>query len=184
MNQEHPTGTERKSLNYECGWKSGDIGGLAWKDLGHCFRVADPLPCDLVPTPLATWRCLLVRQNQAIPFEPKIAVLIGSYVVRPRAHLRSMNYSVLFLTHLIGAAIGEERVIRAEFLRICRFFRVYPVRVIRIGERHAHMTCRVVHEVANWVRAILRIRLECSIAPECPSRNQPPSPDEPVTRNA
>jgi len=29
MNQEHPTGTERKSLNYECGWKGGDIGALA-----------------------------------------------------------------------------------------------------------------------------------------------------------
>jgi hypothetical protein len=24
MNREHPTGTERKSLNYECGWKGGD----------------------------------------------------------------------------------------------------------------------------------------------------------------
>jgi len=29
MNREHPTGTERKSLNYECGWKGGDRGGLA-----------------------------------------------------------------------------------------------------------------------------------------------------------
>jgi|SRR6516164_1774590 hypothetical protein len=28
MNREHPTGTERKSLNYECGWKGGDRGGL------------------------------------------------------------------------------------------------------------------------------------------------------------
>ena len=25
----HLTGTERKSLNYECGWKGGDRGGLA-----------------------------------------------------------------------------------------------------------------------------------------------------------
>jgi len=37
MNREHPTGTERKSLNYECGWKGGDRGGLAerkkWKKL-------------------------------------------------------------------------------------------------------------------------------------------------------
>ena len=29
MNREHPTGTERKSLTYECGWKGGDRGGLA-----------------------------------------------------------------------------------------------------------------------------------------------------------
>ena len=29
MNREHPTGTERKSLNYECGWNGGDRGGLA-----------------------------------------------------------------------------------------------------------------------------------------------------------
>jgi hypothetical protein len=29
MNREHPTGTERKSLTQECGWKGGDIGGLA-----------------------------------------------------------------------------------------------------------------------------------------------------------
>jgi hypothetical protein len=34
MNQEHPTGTERKSLNYECGWKGGDIGGLAERKKG------------------------------------------------------------------------------------------------------------------------------------------------------
>jgi len=27
--REHPTGTERKSLNYECGGKGGDRGGLA-----------------------------------------------------------------------------------------------------------------------------------------------------------
>src|SRR5262249_11146550 len=60
---------------------------------------------------------------------------------------------------------------------------VYPVRVIWIGERHAHMTCGVVHEVANWVRAILRIRLECSIAVECPGRNQLPSPHQWGTRN-
>ena len=37
MNREHPTGTERKSLYYECGWKGGDRGGLAerekWKNL-------------------------------------------------------------------------------------------------------------------------------------------------------
>jgi hypothetical protein len=24
MNREHPTGTERKSLHFECGWKGGD----------------------------------------------------------------------------------------------------------------------------------------------------------------
>ena len=29
MNREHPTGTERKSLTQECGWKGGDRGGLA-----------------------------------------------------------------------------------------------------------------------------------------------------------
>jgi len=29
LNQEHPTGTERKSLTQECGWKGGDRGGLA-----------------------------------------------------------------------------------------------------------------------------------------------------------
>ena len=29
LKREHPTGTERKSLNYECGWKGGDRGGLA-----------------------------------------------------------------------------------------------------------------------------------------------------------
>jgi hypothetical protein len=29
MNREHPTCTERKSLNYECGWKGGNRGGLA-----------------------------------------------------------------------------------------------------------------------------------------------------------
>jgi len=34
MNQEHPTGTERKSLNYECGWKGGDIGGLTERKKG------------------------------------------------------------------------------------------------------------------------------------------------------
>jgi len=28
MNREHPTGTERKSLTQECGWKGGDRGGL------------------------------------------------------------------------------------------------------------------------------------------------------------
>ena len=27
MNRKHPTGTERTSLNYECGWKGGDRGG-------------------------------------------------------------------------------------------------------------------------------------------------------------
>lgn len=32
MNREHPTGTERKSLNYECGWKGGDRGGLAERE--------------------------------------------------------------------------------------------------------------------------------------------------------
>ena len=32
QNREHPTGTERKSLTQECGWKGGDRGGLAeWK---------------------------------------------------------------------------------------------------------------------------------------------------------
>jgi hypothetical protein len=29
MNREHPTGTERKPLLSECGWKGGDRGGLA-----------------------------------------------------------------------------------------------------------------------------------------------------------
>jgi hypothetical protein len=29
MNREHPTRTERKPLNYECGWKGDDRGGLA-----------------------------------------------------------------------------------------------------------------------------------------------------------
>jgi hypothetical protein len=29
LKREHLTGTERKSLNYECGWKGGDRGGLA-----------------------------------------------------------------------------------------------------------------------------------------------------------
>ncbi len=29
MNREHPTCTERPSLNKECGWKGGDRGGLA-----------------------------------------------------------------------------------------------------------------------------------------------------------
>ena len=29
LNREHPTGTERKSLTQECGWKGGDRGGLA-----------------------------------------------------------------------------------------------------------------------------------------------------------
>jgi hypothetical protein len=32
MNREHPTGTERKPLNYECGWKGGDRGGLAERE--------------------------------------------------------------------------------------------------------------------------------------------------------
>src|SRR5215470_10503156 len=32
MNREHPTGTERKSLTYECGWKGGDRGGLAERE--------------------------------------------------------------------------------------------------------------------------------------------------------
>jgi hypothetical protein len=27
LKQAHPTGTERESLNYECGWKGGDRGG-------------------------------------------------------------------------------------------------------------------------------------------------------------
>jgi len=34
MNQEHPTGTERKSRYYECGWKGGDISGLAERKKG------------------------------------------------------------------------------------------------------------------------------------------------------
>ena len=34
MNREHPTGTERKSLTQECGWKGGDRGGLAeWEQI-------------------------------------------------------------------------------------------------------------------------------------------------------
>jgi hypothetical protein len=40
----------------------------------HVFL--NPVRCDLVPTPLAAGRCLFIRQNQAIPFEPKIAILI------------------------------------------------------------------------------------------------------------
>ena len=32
MNREHPTGTERKPLNYECGWKGGDRGGFAERE--------------------------------------------------------------------------------------------------------------------------------------------------------
>jgi hypothetical protein len=32
MNREHPTGTERKSLTQECGWKGGDRGGLAERE--------------------------------------------------------------------------------------------------------------------------------------------------------
>jgi len=40
MNQEHPTGTERKSLNYECGWKGGDIGGLAEPKKGKIMERA------------------------------------------------------------------------------------------------------------------------------------------------
>jgi hypothetical protein len=32
MNREHPTCTERKPLNKECGWKGGDIGGLAERE--------------------------------------------------------------------------------------------------------------------------------------------------------
>jgi hypothetical protein len=34
MNREHPTCTERQSLNKECGWKGGDRGGLAeWEQI-------------------------------------------------------------------------------------------------------------------------------------------------------
>ena len=29
LKREHPTGTERQSLNKECGWKDGDRGGPA-----------------------------------------------------------------------------------------------------------------------------------------------------------
>src|SRR5215471_3715811 len=149
---------------------------LTWTRRPSLSFFLNPFPGDLVPAPLTAGRCLLAGENQAIPFEAKIAVLIGSYVVWPRADLWSMNYSVLFLSHLVGPAIGEERVIRAEFLRVSGFFRIYPVRVIWIGERHAHMTCGVVHQVANWVQAILRVRLKRSIVAECSSRNQPPSP--------
>jgi len=35
MNREHPTGTERKSLTQECGWKGGDRGGLAERKQIH-----------------------------------------------------------------------------------------------------------------------------------------------------
>ncbi len=55
LNREHPTGTEQKSLNYECGWKGGDRGGLAArkkKDLRkhHSLLTSTGLlmegPCD------------------------------------------------------------------------------------------------------------------------------------------
>src|SRR5215469_1358582 len=32
LHREHPTGTERKSLTQECGWKGGDRGGLAERE--------------------------------------------------------------------------------------------------------------------------------------------------------
>src|SRR6516165_1921712 len=32
LNREHPTCTEQKLLNYECGWKGGDRGGLAARE--------------------------------------------------------------------------------------------------------------------------------------------------------
>ena len=35
MNREHPTGTERKPLTQECGWKGGDRGGLAEREQIH-----------------------------------------------------------------------------------------------------------------------------------------------------
>jgi hypothetical protein len=38
MNREHPTGTERKSLNYECGWKGGDRGGLAERKMKKLWQ--------------------------------------------------------------------------------------------------------------------------------------------------
>ena len=41
MNRERPTGTERKSLNYECGWKGGDRGGLAERKKTKALRESD-----------------------------------------------------------------------------------------------------------------------------------------------
>jgi len=123
----------------------------------------DALPSYLIPTPLATGRCLFIRQDQAVTFEPEIAVLIGSDVMRPRAHFRAMNHSALFLTHLVAAAISEESIVRAKFLRVSRFFWISPVRVMGIGEGHAHVPRCVVHEVANWIRTIFRIGLELAI---------------------
>src|SRR5215469_13344631 len=156
-------------------WKSGTSTHMD-EQTPLLSLILNSFPCDLVLAPFAARGCLFVRENQVIPFEPKIAVLICSYVVRPRADLWSMNHSVLFLPHVVGSAISEERVIRTELLRVGRFFRVNPVRVIWIGERHAHMACGVVHQVANWVQAILRVRLKRSIVAECSSKNQPPSP--------
>jgi hypothetical protein len=74
-----------------------------------------------------------------------------------------MNHSALFLTHLVAAAIGEEYIVRAKFLCVGRFFRISPVRVIGIGEGHAHVGRCVVHEVANGIGAVFRIGLELAI---------------------
>jgi hypothetical protein len=42
LKREHPTGTERESLNYECGWKGGDRGGLAVrKNVSNEKKVAE-----------------------------------------------------------------------------------------------------------------------------------------------
>jgi hypothetical protein len=41
MNREHPTGTERKSLTKECGWKGGDRGGLAEREQIHGKKKAE-----------------------------------------------------------------------------------------------------------------------------------------------
>jgi hypothetical protein len=93
-----------------------------------------------------------------------------------------MNYSVLFVSHLVGSAIGKERVILAELLCVSGFFRVRPARVIGIGEGHAHVSCGIVHEVANRIGTILRIGFELAIRPEGSGGHQPPSPDQTITR--
>ena len=47
MALEHPTGTEQKLLNYECGWKGGDRGGLAVrKEMGEITETAKTLDSD------------------------------------------------------------------------------------------------------------------------------------------
>jgi hypothetical protein len=35
MNREHPSGTGRKSLYYECGWKGGDRAAIAERENGR-----------------------------------------------------------------------------------------------------------------------------------------------------